>query len=113
MKGGVVMNGGGVAKSDWWTWLRKEGGGSQLGAWRTAYTVLAVAAMLRLALRSSRLCWGPARPGAPLSAAAASPIPAPNPRPEIAYNKVGPAWGSGQAGGKVGGCHDTAGGVPI
>lgn len=107
-----------MAKSDWWTWLRKEGGGCQPGAWRTAYAVLAVAAMLRLALRSSRLCWGPARPGAPLSAAplsaaAASPIPAPNPRPEIAYNKVGLGRGGGQALGKVGGCHDTAGRVPI
>lgn len=45
------------------------------------------AAMLRLVGFASRLCRGQARQ---LSAAAASPIPAPNPSPEIAYNKVGP-----------------------
>lgn len=108
---GVVMNE--RRRGDEWegAWRKAIGGrGYAKGAWRAAYAVLAVAAMLRLALRSSRLCRGPARPGAPLSAAAAaSPIPAPNPRPEIAYNKVGP----GRGGGKAGGCHDAAGGVPI
>uniref|UniRef100_A0A8C9LAU3 aldehyde dehydrogenase (NAD(+)) n=1 Tax=Pavo cristatus TaxID=9049 RepID=A0A8C9LAU3_PAVCR len=41
--------------------------------------------MLRVVGFASRLCRGPARQ---LSAAAASPIPAPNPSPEIAYNKI-------------------------
>ncbi|XP_074015846.1 aldehyde dehydrogenase, mitochondrial isoform X1 [Numenius arquata] len=43
--------------------------------------------MLRAAVSVSRLCRGPARLGAPFSAAA-SPIPAPNPRPDIACNKI-------------------------
>uniref|UniRef100_A0A8C9N258 aldehyde dehydrogenase (NAD(+)) n=1 Tax=Serinus canaria TaxID=9135 RepID=A0A8C9N258_SERCA len=42
--------------------------------------------MLRAVVRGSRLC--PALLRAPFSAAAASPIPAPNPRPDIAYNKI-------------------------
>lgn len=52
--------------------------------------------MLRAVVRGSRLC--PALLRAPFSAAAASPIPAPNPRPDIAYNKVGPRWEPGAAG---------------
>lgn len=52
--------------------------------------------MLRAVVRGSRLC--PALLRAPFSAAAASPIPAPNPRPDIAYNKVGPSWEPGQPG---------------
>uniref|UniRef100_A0A8C2T277 aldehyde dehydrogenase (NAD(+)) n=1 Tax=Coturnix japonica TaxID=93934 RepID=A0A8C2T277_COTJA len=52
-------------------------GGSEQGARRSA-------AMLRVAGFASRLCRGPAR----LLSAAASPIPAPNPSPEIAYNKI-------------------------
>lgn len=52
--------------------------------------------MLRAVVRGSRLC--PALLRAPFSAAAASPIPAPNPRPDIAYNKVGPRREPGAAG---------------
>lgn len=74
-----------------------QGGGAGLArAAGPARPGPAVISMLRAVVRRSRLC--PALLRAPFSAAAASPIPAPNPRPDIAYNKVGPRWEPGAAG---------------